>query len=177
MFDPTAFENIKVVIEGTIYDRDLDGDLVVIDRNDWVNTAKLSRKYEIAFALSESNRPKVTASIILEAELENLAAEMLDNWNGVHHTGCKVSAFFRMDQLDDIELYSEIQEVLEGIWGRGRTIEQIISHPPKNESLQVRNTAKVTFNRLVSEDQIDDLAGMIDFMILSVEKLEGLITK
>lgn len=34
MFDPTAFDNMKVVIEGAIYDLDLDGEISIIDRND-----------------------------------------------------------------------------------------------------------------------------------------------
>ena len=55
LFDPTAFENIKVVIEGEIYDRDLSGEIFVTDRNDWFNSAKLSRKYEISFGLDRKS--------------------------------------------------------------------------------------------------------------------------
>ena len=51
MFDPTAFENIKVVLEGAVYDLDLNGEIIIIDRNDLINTAKLSRKYELSFQL------------------------------------------------------------------------------------------------------------------------------
>ena len=44
MFDPTAYENMRVVLEGIFYDKDLSGEILVIDRNDIVNTAKLSRE-------------------------------------------------------------------------------------------------------------------------------------
>ena len=48
MFDPTAFENIRVVLEGIFYDKDLEGSIMIIDRNDIMNTAKLSRTYELS---------------------------------------------------------------------------------------------------------------------------------
>ncbi len=34
MFDPTAFDNLKVIVEGAVYDFDLHGDILVTDRKD-----------------------------------------------------------------------------------------------------------------------------------------------
>ncbi|QNG61538.1 hypothetical protein H4O14_08705 [Bacillus sp. PAMC26568] len=41
MFDPTAFDNLKVVLEGEIYDADLEGIIEVIKRKDIVDLQQL----------------------------------------------------------------------------------------------------------------------------------------
>jgi hypothetical protein len=41
MFDPTAFDNMKVVLEGALYDLDIMGEIIITDRNDLFNTAKM----------------------------------------------------------------------------------------------------------------------------------------
>ncbi|SID87142.1 Uncharacterised protein [Mycobacteroides abscessus subsp. abscessus] len=50
LFDPTAYENMKIVMEGLLYDKDLAGQISIIDRNELINTAKLSRTFEISGA-------------------------------------------------------------------------------------------------------------------------------
>ena len=74
MFDPTAFDNMKVVIEGALYDLDLAGKIVIIDRNDIMNIAKMSRRFDVSFTLPEA---RVTAMIEITSNLINLAAELL----------------------------------------------------------------------------------------------------
>ncbi|MDF0725751.1 hypothetical protein PY093_03360 [Cytobacillus sp. S13-E01] len=39
MFDPTIFDNLKVVIEGEVYDLDLTGDFLVTNRSDSIDIA------------------------------------------------------------------------------------------------------------------------------------------
>ena len=36
-------------MEGIFYDKDLSGEIVIVDRNDLINTAKLSRSYDLPF--------------------------------------------------------------------------------------------------------------------------------
>ncbi|MGZ4162287.1 MAG: hypothetical protein ACXVNF_16040, partial [Neobacillus sp.] len=54
VFDPTAFDNMKVVIEGALYDMDIIGEIIITDRNDIMNMAKLSRRFDICFTLPNS---------------------------------------------------------------------------------------------------------------------------
>ena len=58
LFDPTAFDNMKVVLEGAVYDRDLFGDILIVSRDDLVNLATLSRKFTIEFVLKEPHIQK-----------------------------------------------------------------------------------------------------------------------
>lgn len=68
MFDPTIYENVKVVLEGELYDRDLDGEITITNRSDLVDLATLSRTYVVAF---EENS-KVSSTINLHASLRVL---------------------------------------------------------------------------------------------------------
>lgn len=177
MFDPTAFENIKVVVEGEIYDRDLTGEIVVTDRNDWINTAKLSRKYEISFSLAGYEAPSLLATMTIQAGLENLAAELLGSESANQLAGCMVGISFSLIHRNEMSVYHDVQGVLEDIWGRDRAINQIAQIVPLEKKSTVANRATVSFNRLVYEDQIDDLTEMIDYMIISLENLKKLLSE
>ncbi|WP_210365038.1 hypothetical protein [Bacillus sp. REN3] len=176
MFDPTAYENIRVVIEGAVYDRDLSGEILVIDRNDWFNAAKMSRKYEITFSLTGNFPSRFSGSITIEAGIENLAAELMETGNASQLAGCIVKIHFLIEHPDEPSVFGEIQEILESVWGRERVIEQTVQSSPFANNTLVKNAVTVSFNRLVYEHQIEDLAGMIDYMIMSLEKLHEAIT-
>ncbi len=175
MFDPTAFENIKVVIEGEIYDRDLSGKIKVVDRNDWINTAKLSRKYEITFTVNGYKEEEIAAILTLEAGLDNLSAELLSSGKANHLAGCIVDISFSLLHRNEKLVFQSIQEDLEEIWGKDREIVQFIKTTPLAKSQLVRNFSTVSFNRLVYEEQMDDLTEMIDYMIDSLKKLKKLL--
>lgn len=51
MFDPTAFDNWKVVVEGAFYDSDREGAILVVGREDTVDLAGMSRFFSIGAAL------------------------------------------------------------------------------------------------------------------------------
>lgn len=56
MFDPTAFDNLKVIVEGAVYDFDLHGDILVTDRKDMMDLASLSRIYHIFISVNRTIR-------------------------------------------------------------------------------------------------------------------------
>ena len=174
MFDPTAYENIKVVIEGDIYDRDLSGEILVIDRNDWINAAKLSRKYEISFTKKGYESSKLSATMSIEAGLENLSAELLESVDAKQLAGCVVGISFSLIHPNERDVFKEVQKVLTEIWGGDRAIRQTAMMDPLENESHIQNKVKVAFNRLVYEEQIDDLSEMVNHMITSLEKLKKL---
>jgi hypothetical protein len=174
MFDPTAFENMKVVLEGAVYDLDLTGDINIIDRNDFINTAKLSRKYELSF--KPENFSNVTASIVLEAELENLAAELLSGSRLEQKAGCWIRLFFSFEHQDNIVDYEKIQRVVTEIWGIDRKIKQTAYFYPLQKE-RMKSEVTIDFGRLIREDQIEDLTEMIDIMITTCEQIQGVIPR
>ncbi|GAA3327145.1 hypothetical protein GCM10020331_065930 [Ectobacillus funiculus] len=78
MFDPTVFENLKVVAEGAVYDLDLAGAILVTNRRDVIDLASMSRTYSIAFMLRDAEYD-ITALFSLTADVKNLAGEILED--------------------------------------------------------------------------------------------------
>jgi hypothetical protein len=175
LFDPTAFENIKVVIEGDIYDRDLSGEIIVLDRNDWINAAKLSRKYEISFTKKGYDPGVLSATMTIEAGLENLSAELLENVDAKQLAGCAVGISFSLIHQNELDVFKEVQKVLTEIWGEDREIRQTAMLEPLENRSPIENCVKVAFNRLVYEEQIDDLSEMVHYMVTSLEKIKKII--
>lgn len=167
---------MKVVVEGAIYDHDLDGSILVVDRNDWVNLAKLSRKFDISFTKKRTPNAIVT-TFTLEAGLENLASELLSSASIAKNQGCFVTISFLLKHKKNDQITIEIQKSLEDIWGANRKIDQKqTTHPLMNENdaIEVENLIVIKFNRLIVEEQVDDLLEMIEYMIKSIEALESM---
>lgn len=173
MFDPTAFENMKVVMEGALYDRDLDGEIMILDRNDVMNLAKLKRSYEVTF--SDDNNSPVSCTLRLSAKLENLAAELLTSNLNNQLAGAHLSIQFRMKHEDSQELHKKIESVLRRIWGDERTILHEVTHNPFQKTDIVSKVITLEFNRLILEDQIDDLTHMMDYILTSIEKIKQVL--
>jgi len=82
MYDPTIFENLKVAFENHIYDLDnIDRIITIMNRVDRIDLSVLAREFSIQFALVD--QPEVTAEIVLEASLQDLAGEILE-WTEIN---------------------------------------------------------------------------------------------
>lgn len=174
MFDPTVFENMKVVLEGAVYDLDLNGEIIIIDRNDFVNTAKLSRKYELSFKIGTFSA--VCARIVMESGLENLAAELLADTLSEKRAGCSIQLLFSFKHQDHIIDYEKIQNVVKEIWGIDRKITQtVLFYPLQKEKME--SLVTIDFGRLIREDQMDDLTEMIEFMITTCDRIQSIIPR
>ncbi|MBG9546597.1 hypothetical protein [Cytobacillus firmus] len=171
MFDPTAFENMKVVMEGGFYDRDLSGEIRIVDRNDSINSAKMSRRYDLTFTDVAEGLEEILATFTMEAGLDNLAAELLPQGKSEMLAGCRISVIFKIKHQMEHNKFQEIREVLEQIWGSGRNIEQTVKYSPENRQSLAETETIISFNRLVQEEQIDDLNEMIAYMTASMDAL------
>ncbi|MFK9093375.1 hypothetical protein [Bacillus salipaludis] len=171
MFDPTAFDNMKVVIEGALYDKDISGEIVITDRNDVMNMAKMSRHFDVTFQLP--NRP-VMAKFKMESRLANLAAELLSYAVQEQHAGCLVRLEFSLDYEEEID-YQTIKDIFEDTWGTDRKISLSVHQNPLEKNKTKSTLITVEFDRLITEGQLEDLLEMINFMKLTLEQLYLLI--
>ncbi|MEH7082997.1 hypothetical protein V7139_09720 [Neobacillus drentensis] len=167
MFDPTAFDNMKVVIEGALYDLDISGEIVITDRNDSVNMAKMSRTFDLSFRLPGK---KVKATIELQSGLINLAAELLPSIQSEEQAGCMLSLQFTAKDELDID-FTTLKSLLEDIWGPTRTITQRVLYDPLSIVPTKTLIIKIEFDRLIHEDQIEDLVEMTEFIITTLKRL------
>ena len=175
MFDPTAFENMRVVMEGIFYDKDLKGEIKILDRNDYLNTAKLSRSYDLSFQLSSSYHQPVICKFTLTAGLENLTAELLPEYVPPRYAGCVSKLEFTFISDFNESLISEVNEALRDIWGESRINKLTVCWEAPSIIEQVIYTALVSFDRIIHEDQIEDLSEMTNYMVRTLEMLEMIL--
>jgi len=160
MFDPTVFDNLKVIIEGAIYDLDLDGELQVVNRRDLVDLANMSRQFSMDIAVSA----EMLGRVELSSDLENISGELLKR---LDRPGCSVTVSF----FQEVKRTSMIKEKLEQwkkeiqeIWGESWEIE-LSSTETLDPSQPLKLSATIRFDRLFYEDNIDDLEELLPYMM------------
>ncbi|KKB37705.1 hypothetical protein [Bacillus thermotolerans] len=159
MFDPTAFDNIKFIMQAEVYDRELEGLLRVQDRKDQIDLAKLSREASITFSLKA--RPRLSVMLSISSSLEKLAGELLDipeATPGVmleitYSGGETVLTTRRMDQLEEQ-------------WGEGRRYERLKIESNQRETIYKHH---IHFNRLITEDMIEEFGALVDFIMETLD--------
>lgn len=168
MFDPTIFDNVKVVLEGAVYDEDLDGKIKVVDRKDYVNLAEMSRDYSISFKLKDDSLS--TCKWLLSSNTLQLSSEILDIKEKTK-LGCVTSIeFFVTVEMREAE-YTSIKELISSMWKQREVIVQLKVPFPFEKYVKLQ--ASVLFNRIILEEDIDDLIEMLQYMITTLQALEN----
>jgi hypothetical protein len=160
MFDPTVFDNLKVVIEGDLYELDLEGHMKIVDRKDLIDLAALSRSFKMKMTVND----EVFGEIILSSDLENIAGELLQQND---RPGCTVSlSFYKyMERSADVNrAIHHWKNELTTVWGQERNISlySILKYD-SNEKNALK--AEIMFERLIHEDNIDDLREMLTYLV------------
>lgn len=168
MFDPTAFDNIKVVLEGALYDLDLAGQICVIDRNDIVNVAKLSRQLEMT--VKKNRDSKSSCTVVLRADISNLAAELHPKLQTEKEAGSHFKMVFSIPEQRSFNI--RVLEVLQSVWGKDREYRCKITSDPLQEQSHNNIEIEIIFKRLIYEEQIEDLTVLVDVILQSLDKLE-----
>jgi hypothetical protein len=168
LFDPTIFDNLKVVIEGEVYDLDLSGNVQVLDRKDIVDLARMSRSYEISFRKAEHCVALKGATLRIHSDLHSLSGELLNNSSTI--LGCTVEVLFSMEVDNPDVQCTLIENELVKIWGQKRGITQQISYV-FGETKVFKNIISLSFNRKINEDQMDDLIEMVSFITVTLDRL------
>jgi hypothetical protein len=168
LFDPTIYENLKIVLEGAVYDLDLSGTLFVTQRTDRVELSSMSRYYAIEFM--QTGHAANKAELILQAHLRDLAAEILENV--IEAPGCTLEIVLRTWVKDPNQECPVIEAKLKEIWEERPTITQSLSFHYKDQLPEVYlNQIKLQFGRKVDEGQIDDFPHLIRYALESLKWL------
>ncbi len=172
MFDPTIFENLKVIVEGELYDLDLRGEISIIDRNDIVNLATMSRCFSIIFQLLGAS-PLYSAIIKLEAGGEDLYSEILE-MDEQH--GCRLFLYIKYPINDLTDTPSLIQDELALLWENRPIIEQEISFFWTKDTSKRNYYSQITlqFDRKINESHISDFPQLIELLLKSLQLVENL---
>lgn len=178
MFDPTIYDNLKVVLEGSVYDLDLRGQIQVIGRNDRIELATMSRYYALRFIIP--THPQLIAEIRLWADTMDLAGEILElNSQDVKPYGCQLQPVFIYNVYrDNAELECiRASSIAYEIWGANVHLEQKISYNFNHSSDLTDQEATqeiiVSFRRKFGEEVVEDLPQMVDHMVMMLDRLHS----
>ncbi|OMF29785.1 hypothetical protein BK133_17460 [Paenibacillus sp. FSL H8-0548] len=172
MFDPTVFENLKIAFENQLYDLDtLDRKIDIINRVDRLELAVMSREFSLQFKLAE--RSEVSAEIQLTASLKELAAEILELEGESPASTLRLRFYMEINNVD--EQCRQIEQVMQRIWEPDQTPTQTISYLFGSDTPIYSNVIELSFNRKISEEQMDDLPDLIKHMLQTLTKLGELL--
>lgn len=169
-FDPTAYENFKIIIEGSLYDADFTGDIKITNRSELIDLAILSRSFDMQFKLPKYDG--LIGGIQIRASLKNLADEILFHNDSL--AAAHIDVYFQYEEKDESKegMVHSLAASLQHIWGNDREIlTSITKHYHNNAYSHHANKLIVSFNRLVSEEQADDLYELVEFAIRSLVML------
>ncbi|MDQ8736322.1 hypothetical protein [Paenibacillus sp. LHD-38] len=169
MFDPTVFENLKVAFENQLYDLDtLDRKIDIINRIDRLELAVMSREFALQFKLAE--RFTVSAEIQLTASLKELAAEILELKGETPSCALRLRFYMKMHDIDG--QCKQVEQIMQRIWEPDTIPTQTISYVYGTETPIYSNVIELSFNRKISEDQMDDIPELIKHMLQTLMKLD-----
>ena len=170
MFDPTIFDNIKVVLEGEIYDLDLDGKIFVVQRKDLIDIAKMSREYRIRFSETMEDIVK-TAEINLIADTKDLTLEILEIEDDEDKPGCELIIQFQTSIENPDDECKSIEEKINEIWDYRPTITQTIQYNYPISKGKMYNKISLHFGRKIDEDNISDIPQLIRYTFETLKAL------
>lgn len=174
MFDPTIYENMKVALEGAVYDLDLARDILVTARKDIVDLATMSREYRIEFQDREARGSEQPAArMILHTSASDLAGEILE-LAPLERLGCLLRVSFAL-YVDSPAECEGIREILADVWAGRPEVRQSLSfvYDPAAGPVRYENTITLDFGRKINEDNVEDLVSIVDHTVLSLRRLSG----
>lgn len=185
MFHPLVFDNIRVVLEGAVYDRDFDGAITITGRSDVMDMATFHRLFQIDFQLVDApgRKEAVRAQMQLRTSLADIAAEQLEQ-PLTEQIGCTICIHFHMPLAATPKLPEDaraIAALLNEIWGHRPYITQTLKAklekrmewPPQ----RVDNQITLDFLRKIDEGNIDDLRDLLDHTVQSLVQLQAFLDR
>lgn len=171
MYDPTIFENLKVAFENHIYDLDnIDEKITIINRVDRMDFAILARDFAIQFQLVD--QPVVTAEIVLQASVKELAGEILEVPG--ENLGCTLSVRFTKAIQDASIECLQIEQALKAIWETDIQLTQTLSFMHGQQVSSYLNSIDMTFKSKITEEHMADIADLLDHVLESLDVLKGI---
>ncbi|MBS4194281.1 hypothetical protein [Lederbergia citri] len=167
MYDPTIFENLKVAFENHVYDLDnIHRIITIMNRVDRMDFSVLAREFSIQFALVD--QPDVTAEIVLEASLEDLAGEILE-WKGTS-PGCSITLRF-YKRINNVAIQCKnIEQILISIWENDIELTQTLSFI-YGDDLNYINKVEARFKHKINEENMNEIVEFLDHVLNTLEEL------
>ncbi len=170
LYDPTVFENLKVAFENQLYDLDtIEREIRIINRSDQMDFAILARKFALQFTLFDIE--DVSAEIILEAALQDLANEIMEMPGG--NPGCSLTLCFQKHVKQESEQCPQIEEALSDIWENEVLVTQTLSFLYGEERTGFSNNVEVKFRTKINEENMREIPDFLHSVLMALRVLHA----
>lgn len=180
MFDPTIFDNLKVVLEGALYDLDEEKRAVVTGREDLIDLAGMSRAFRMRIQLPEG---VCRAEVELTSGLLDFAAELRRlRLAEEEEPGSRLTISYRMP-ADRVQHMAAVETHMQEVWGEVATVrhERLMQMAPVTEEELATNPfaeghyrVTLAFRDKIDEDNIYDIEPLLDHLVSTLDTLEDL---
>lgn len=172
MFDPTIYDNLKVVFEGALYDLDRAGRVLVSGREDLVDLAAMARTFRMQVERLEG---VCKAKVELCSGLLDFAGELRRIRLADEVPGCELRIGFWLPD----ELCAHVEEFdvyLQDVWGEvAEIVHERVSrlHPPvRSEETAESYKISLTFRAKIDEDNMEDVEPLLEHLVGTLEFLD-----
>ncbi len=171
LYDPTIFENLKVTFENQVYDLDnLERKITITNRVDRMDFAIMARDFAVQFTLVD--QPDVTAEIVLEASLKDLAGEILEVPG--QKLGCTLFVQFTKHVQNVATQCKQIEHALNEIWEDDIQLTQTLNFVFEQEVPIYQDVVKVQFKAKINEEHIGDISDFLESVLETLDVLNGI---
>jgi hypothetical protein len=179
MFDPSIFDNLKVVVEGELYDLERDGAIQIANRQDLLDLAGMSRTFSMCFHLPGCAGNQ--AELRLYSELRDFAFELANLRITDFRPGCALQLVYRLEdwQPDESQLRS-LQQLIYTLWKDEISLRQQLVIPYSSDGSQdekwvTRYEAILTYKQKVDESHITQIRPFLEHAIEALNHLQTFI--
>jgi hypothetical protein len=177
MFDPTIFDNLKVVMEGRLYDLDAEGSIRITGREDQVDLAAMSRTFRMKLQTpSGSCQAVITlASSITDFVMERRIARPADQRPGAE-LGLEL-----MLPADYSEYTEAVHDYLVRLWGEEAEVRHELRlhlEPGAGTGGELGRSwpesyrVLIRFTHKIDESHIEDLEQWLDIASMCLAHME-----
>ncbi|SDC54033.1 hypothetical protein SAMN02799630_00063 [Paenibacillus sp. UNCCL117] len=177
MFDPTIFDNLKVVMEGRLYDLDAEGSIRITGREDLIDLAALSRTFRMTI---QPARGRCSAVVTLTSGLTDFAMERRIARPAELRCGAELQLALELPA--SYQPYSgALHDYLTRLWGEEADIRHTLSVPllPSQGGAQLwaadapdMYRIVIRFARKIDESHIEDLEQWLDIAAMGLAHVE-----
>lgn len=178
MYDPTIFDNLKIVVEGGLYDLERDNRLQIRDRHDRIDLASMGRTFNMSCLLPDADN--LLMEVELASELTDFAAE-LARMRIVEPSppGCQITIRYRFDPWteDAVAKTLRMTRLVQESWSEDLEIHHTVETTIQQTSRQTSLTTSVRFLRKIDERHIDGLEAMLEHAIVTGQRMKREISR
>ncbi|MEK8128412.1 hypothetical protein WMW72_10900 [Paenibacillus filicis] len=177
MFDPTIFDNLKVVMEGRLYDLDAEGSIRITGREDLVDLASMSRTFRMTL---QPVSGRCQAVITLSSGITDFVMERRIARPADQRPGAELQLVLILPAPYS-DYAAAVQDYLVRLWGEEAEIahELTVTLQPEAEpegggtsSVPEAYRIRIRFAHKIDESHIEDLEQWLDIAAMCLVHVE-----